>query len=139
MLLRLRRPLRLLWGYIAACLLMGFFLACATAWTMPGIGMPEVFVMTTYFCKVAVIISLLPSLVVIAVFEWRSVRRWTGYAIFGALLSAIAAVFISGGMDHPQAGNLVTVIVCFAILGAACASIYWWIAGRFAGHGAVAN
>lgn len=57
-----------------------------------------------------------------------------GYAIYGALLSAVASVLISGGLGKPQALNLITVVVCFAFLGAASATVYWWIAGRFAGR-----
>ncbi len=41
MILGLRRPMRLLWGYLGACVLMGFVLACVTAWTMPGMAAPE--------------------------------------------------------------------------------------------------
>ena len=132
MLLGLRKPIRLLWGYVAACALMGFVLACVAAWTVPETAAPELFVLTIALTKVAMIVSILPSLVVIPILEWRGMRRWYGYAIFGATLSAVASVLISGGMERPQTLNLITIAVCFAFLGAASATVYWWIAGRFA-------
>ncbi|MBB4241062.1 MULTISPECIES: hypothetical protein [Rhizobium] len=134
MLLGLRKPIRLLWGYVAACALMGFVLACVAAWTVPETAAPELFVLTIALTKVAMIVSILPSLVVIPILEWRGMRRWYGYAIFGATLSAVASVLISGGMERPQTLNLITIFVCFAFLGAASATVYWWIAGRFAGQ-----
>ncbi len=139
MLLGLRKPMRLLWGYIAACALMGFVLACVAAWTIPETAAPELFVLTIALTKVAMIVSILPSLVVIPILEWRGMRRWYGYAIFGAVLSAVASILISGGTERPQTLNLITVAVCFAFLGAACATVYWWIAGRFAGQWSVLN
>ncbi|MDK4739697.1 hypothetical protein QA648_15230 [Rhizobium sp. CB3171] len=137
MLLGLRRPMRLLWGYLGACVLMGFVLACVAAWTMPGTAAPELFALTVMLTKLAMIVSILPSLVVIAIFEWRGMRRWYGYAIYGALLSASASVLISGSVERPQTLNLITIVVCFAFLGAVSATVYWWIAGRFAGRGPV--
>ncbi|MEF0943281.1 hypothetical protein [Rhizobium sp. BR 362] len=137
MLLGLRRPMRLLWGYLGACVLMGFVLACVAAWTMPGTAAPELFVLTVALTKLAMIVSVLPSLVVIAIFEWRGMRRWYGYAIYGAILSASASVLISGGVERPQTLNLITIVVCFAFLGIASATVYWWIAGRFAGRGPI--
>ncbi len=134
MLLGLRRPLRLLWGYLGACVMMGFVLACVSAWTMPGMAAPELLALTVALTKLAMIVSILPSLVVIPVFEWRGMRRWYGYGIYGALLSAAASVLISGSVERPQTLNLITIVVCFAFLGAASATIYWWIAGRFAGR-----
>ncbi len=134
MLLGLRKPMRLLWGYLAACALMGFVLACAAVWTVPETAAPELFVLTIALTKVAMVVSILPSLVVIPILEWRGMRRWYGYAIFGATLSAVASVLISGGMERPQTLNLITVAVCFAFLGMASATVYWWIAGRFAGQ-----
>lgn len=134
MLLGLRRPLRLLWGYVGACVMMGFVLACVAAWTMPGTAAPELFALTIALTKLAMIVSILPSLVVIAIFEWRGMRRWYAYAIYGALLSAVASVLISGAVERPQTLNLITIFVCFAFLGAASATVYWWIAGRFAGR-----
>ncbi|MBB3385890.1 hypothetical protein ACK83U_14505 [Rhizobium sp. WW22] len=139
MLLGLRKPIRLLWGYVAACALMGFVLACVAAWTVPETAAPELFVMTIALTKVAMIVSILPSLVVIPILEWRGMRRWYGYAIFGATLSAVASVLISGGMERPQTLNLITIAVCFAFLGAASATVYWWIAGRFAGQWSTFN
>lgn len=76
MLLGLRRPLRLLWGYLGACVLMGFVLASVAAWTMPGMAAPELFALTVALTKLAMIVSILPSLVVIPLFEWRGMRRW---------------------------------------------------------------
>lgn len=137
MLVALRKPIRLLWGYVAACALMGFVLACVAAWTMPETAAPELFALTIALTKLAMIISILPSLVVISVLEWRGIRRWYGYAIYGAVLSAVASVLISGGFERPHTLNLITILVCFAFLGAASASVYWWIAGRFAGRGPV--
>ncbi|MBN8951842.1 MULTISPECIES: hypothetical protein [unclassified Rhizobium] len=134
MLLGLRKPIRLVWGYVAACALMGFVLACVAAWTVPETAAPELFVLTIALTKVAMIVSILPSLVVIPILEWRGMRRWYGYAIFGAILSAVASILISGGIERPQTLNLITVAVCFAFLGAASATVYWWIAGRFAGR-----
>lgn len=134
MLLGLRKPIRLLWGYLAACALMGFVLACAAVWTVPETAAPELFVLTIALTKVAMVVSILPSLVVIPILEWRGMRQWYGYAIFGATLSAVASVLISGGMERPQTLNLITVAVCFAFLGMASATVYWWIAGRFAGQ-----
>lgn len=134
MLLGLRRPLRLLWGYLGACVMMGFVFACVAAWTMPGTGAPELFALTVALTKLAMIVSILPSLVVIPLFEWRGMRRWYGYAVYGGSLSAAASVLISGSLGKPQALNLITVVVCFALLGAASATVYWWIAGRFAGR-----
>ncbi|AGB72767.1 hypothetical protein RTCIAT899_CH17020 [Rhizobium tropici CIAT 899] len=113
---------------------MGFVLACVAAWTVPETAAPELFVLTIALTKVAMIVSILPSLVVIPILEWRGMRRWYGYAIFGATLSAVASVLISGGMERPQTLNLITIFVCFAFLGAASATVYWWIAGRFAGQ-----
>ncbi|MBB3426873.1 MULTISPECIES: hypothetical protein [Rhizobium] len=139
MLLGLRKPIRLLWGYVAACALMGFVLACVAAWTVPETAAPELFVLTIALTKVAMIVSILPSLVVIPILEWRGMRRWYGYAIFGATLSAVASVLISGGMERPQTLNLITIAVCFAFLGAASATVYWWIAGRFAGQWSTFN
>jgi hypothetical protein len=139
MLLGLRKPIRLLWGYVAACALMGFVLACVAAWTVPETAAPELFVLTVALTKVAMIVSILPSLVVIPILEWRGMRRWYGYAIFGATLSAVASVLISGGMERPQTLNLITIAVCFAFLGAASATVYWWIAGRFAGQWSTFN
>jgi hypothetical protein len=139
MLLGLRKPIRLLWGYVAACALMGFVLACVAAWTVPETAAPELFVLTIALTKVAMIVSILPSLVVIPILEWRRMRRWYGYAIFGATLSAVAFVLISGGMERPQTLNLITIAVCFAFLGAASATVYWWIAGRFAGQWSTFN
>ncbi|HEX8048990.1 hypothetical protein [Rhizobium sp.] len=135
MLLGLRRPLRLLWGYLGACVMMGFVLACACTRVFPDMAAPELFALTIALTKLAMTVSILPSLVVISVFEWRGVRRWYGYAIFGSLLSAVASVLISGIVERPQPLNLVTItiVVCFACLGAASATVYWWIAGRFAG------
>ncbi|MEZ2223038.1 hypothetical protein [Rhizobium sp. RCC_161_2] len=133
MLLRLRRPLRLLWGYLGACVMMGFVLACVGAWTMPGTAAPELFALTVALTKLVMIVSILPSLIVIPVFEWRGMHRWYGYAIYGATLSAVASVLISGSVERPQTLNLITIVVCFAFLGAASATVYWWIAGRFAG------
>ncbi|QND48642.1 hypothetical protein HB780_23990 [Rhizobium lusitanum] len=133
MLLVLRRPIRLLWGYLGACVMMGFVLACVAAWTMPGTGGPELIALTIALTKLAMIVSILPSLVVIPVFEWRGMRRWYGYAVYGALLSAVASVLISGSAERPQPFNLITVVICFAFLGATSATVYWWIAGRFAG------
>ncbi|MGY5779874.1 hypothetical protein [Rhizobium sp. LEGMi135b] len=130
MLLGLRKPIRLLWGYLAACALMGFVLACVAAYTLPGSGAPELFVLTIEMTKAAMIVSILPSLVVIPIMEWRGVRRWFGYAIYGAVLSAVASILISGSMEKPQTLNLITIAVCFAFLGAACATVYWLIAGR---------
>ena len=130
MLLGLRKPIRLLWGYLAACALMGFVLACVAAYTLPGAGVPELFALTVEMTKAAMIVSILPSLVVIPIMEWRGMRRWYGYAIFGATLSAVASILISGGVERPQTLNLITVAVCFAFLGAACATVYWLIAGR---------
>ncbi|GAC1044011.1 hypothetical protein [Rhizobium sp. No.120] len=130
MLLGLRKPIRLLWGYLAACALMGFVLACVAAYTLPGTGVPELFALTIEMTKAAMIVSFLPSLVVIPIMEWRGMRRWYGYAIFGATLSAVASILISGGVERPQALNLITIAVCFAFLGAACATVYWLIAGR---------
>jgi len=137
MLVRLRRPIRLLWGYLAACALMGFVLACVAAWTMPETAAPEVFALTIALTKLAMIVSVLPSIVVIPILEWLGMRRWYGYAIYGAVLSAVASVLISGGIERPQPLNLITIAICFAFLGAASATVYWWIAGRFAGRGAV--
>ncbi|KAA1179411.1 hypothetical protein FP026_17735 [Rhizobium tropici] len=134
MLLGLRKPIRLLWGYVAACVLMGFVLACAAVWTVPETAAPELFVLTVGLTKVAMIVSILPSLVVIPILEWRRVRRWYGYAIYGASLSAVASILISGGVERPQTLNLITIAVCFAFLGMASATVYWWIAGRFAGR-----
>jgi hypothetical protein len=131
MFLGLRRPLRLLWGYLGACVMMGFVLACVAACTMPGTGAPELFALTIALTKLAMTVSILPSLVVISVFEWRGMHRWYGYAIFGGLLSAVASVLISGIVERPQP---ITIVVCFAFLGAAGATVYWWIAGRFAGR-----
>lgn len=139
MLLGLRKPIRLLWGYVAACALMGFVLACVAAWTVPETAAPELFVLTIALTKVAMIVSILPSLVVIPILEWRGMRRWYGYAIFGATLSAVASVLISGGIERPQTLNLITIAVCFAFLGAASATVYWWIAGRFAGQWSTFN
>ena len=139
MLQRARRPLRLVWGYVGACIFMAFALACAAAWTMPGVAVPEVFVMTAWLTRLVFIVGILPSVIAIAIFEWRSVRRWSAYVIFGALFSAIAAIIISGGLENPKAVDLATVAIDFALLGAASATIYWWIAGRFAGRGAIAQ
>ncbi|AYG67683.1 MULTISPECIES: hypothetical protein [unclassified Rhizobium] len=139
MLLGLRKPIRLLWGYLAACVLMGFVLACAAAWTVPETAAPELFVLTVALTKVALIVSILPSLVVIPILEWRRVRRWYGYAIYGAILSAVASILISGGVERPQTLNLITIAVCFAFLGTASATVYWWIAGRFAGRCSMLN
>lgn len=134
MLVALRKPMRLLWGYVAACALMGFVLACVAAWTVPETAAPEVFALTIALTKLAMIVSILPSLVVIPVLEWRGIRRWYGYAIYGAVLSAVASVLISGSVERPHTLNLITILVCFAFLGAASATVYWWIAGRFAGR-----
>ncbi|NEI70589.1 hypothetical protein GR212_13485 [Rhizobium lusitanum] len=130
MLLGLRKPIRLLWGYVAACALMGFVLACVAAYTLPGTGVPELLALTVEMTKAAMIVSILPSLVVIPIMEWRGVRRWFGYAIYGAALSTVASILISGAMEKPQPLNLITIAVCFAFLGAACATVYWLIAGR---------
>ncbi|NKJ06187.1 hypothetical protein [Rhizobium sp. SG741] len=139
MLVGLRKPIRLLWGYVAACALMGFVLACVAAWTVPETAAPELFVLTIALTKLAMIVSILPSLIVIPILEWRGMRRWYGYAIYGAVLSAVASILISGGVEKPQTLNLITIAVCFAFLGAASATVYWWIAGRFAGRGPVLN
>ncbi|NKJ38289.1 hypothetical protein [Rhizobium sp. SG570] len=139
MLVGLRKPIRLLWGYVAACALMGFVLACVAAWTVPETAPPELFVLTIALTKLAMIVSILPSLIVIPILEWRGMRRWYGYAIYGAVLSAVASILISGGVEKPQTLNLITIAVCFAFLGAASATVYWWIAGRFAGRGPVLN
>ena len=139
MLLGLRKPIRLLWGYVAACALMGFVLACVAAWTVPETAAPELFVLTIALTKLAMIVSILPSLIVIPILEWRGMRRWYGYAIYGAVLSAVASILISGGVEKPQTLNLITIAVCFAFLGAVSATVYWWIAGRFAGRGPVLN
>ena len=130
MLLGLRKPIRLLWGYVAACALMGFVLACVAAYTLPGTGVPELLALTVEMTKAAMIVSILPSLVVIPIMEWRGVRRWFGYALYGAALSTVASILISGAMEKPQPLNLITIAVCFAFLGAACATVYWLIAGR---------
>lgn len=137
MLVGLRKPIRLLWGYVAACALMGFVLACVAVWTVPEPAAPELFVLTIALTKLAMIVSILPSLVVIPILEWRGMRRWYGYAIYGAVLSAVASILISGSVERPQTLNLITIAVCFAFLGAASATVYWWIAGRFAGRGPV--
>ncbi|NLR99179.1 hypothetical protein HGP17_20355 [Rhizobium sp. P38BS-XIX] len=134
MLVGLRKPIRLLWGYVAACALMGFVLASVAAWTVPETAAPELFVLTIALTKVAMIVSILPTLVVIPILEWRGMRRWYGYAIFGAILSAVASILISGGIERPHTLNLITIAVCFAFLGAGSATVYWWIAGRFAGR-----
>lgn len=134
MLVALRKPIRLLWGYVAACALMGFVLACVAAWTVPETAAPELFALTIALTKLAMIVSILPSLVVIPVLEWRGIRRWYGYGIYGAVLSAAASVLISGSLERPHTLNLITILVCFAFLGAASATVYWWIAGRFAGR-----
>ncbi|SCB15003.1 hypothetical protein [Rhizobium lusitanum] len=139
MLVGLRKPIRLLWGYVAACALMGFVLACVAAWTVPETAAPELFVLTIALTKLAMIVSIVPSLIVIPILEWRGMRRWYGYAIYGAVLSAVASILISGGVEKPQTLNLITIAVCFAFLGAASATVYWWIAGRFAGRGPVLN
>ncbi|MBM7048920.1 MULTISPECIES: hypothetical protein [Rhizobium] len=139
MLVGLRKPIRLLWGYVAACALMGFVLACVAAWTVPETAAPELFVLTVALTKLAMIVSILPSLIVIPILEWRGMRRWYGYAIYGAVLSAVASILISGGVERPQTLNLITIAVCFSFLGAASATVYWWIAGRFAGRGPVLN
>lgn len=139
MLVGLRKPIRLLWGYVAACALMGFVLACVAAWTVPETAAPELFVLTVALTKLAMIVSILPSLIVIPILEWRGMRRWYGYAIYGAALSAVASILISGGVEKPQTLNLIAIAVCFAFLGAASATVYWWIAGRFAGRGPVLN
>lgn len=131
MLLGLRKPIRLLWGYVAACALMGFVLACVAAYTLPGTGVPELLALTVEMTKAAMIVSILPSLVVIPIMEWRGVRRWFGYAIYGAVLSTVASILISGAVEKPQPLNLITIAVCFAFLGAACATVYWLIAGRY--------
>ena len=134
MLIALRKPIRLLWGYVAACALMGFVLACVAAWTVPDTAAPELFALTIALTKLAMIVSILPSLVVIPVLEWRGIRRWYGYAIYGAILSAVASVLISGSVERPHTLHLITIVVCFAFLGAASGMVYWWIAGRFAGR-----
>ncbi|WP_037149081.1 hypothetical protein [Rhizobium freirei] len=134
MLVGLRKPIRLLWGYVAACALMGFVLACVAAWTMPDTAAPELFALTIALTKLAMIVSILPSIVIIPILEWRGMRRWYGYAIYGAVLSAVASILISGSMEGPRTLNVITIVVCFAFLGAVSATVYWWIAGRFAGR-----
>ncbi|MGG6894059.1 MULTISPECIES: hypothetical protein [Rhizobium] len=137
MLVGLRKPIRLLWGYVAACAMMGFVLACVAAWTMPDTAAPELFALTIALTKLAMIVSILPSIVIILILEWLGMRRWYGYAIYGAVLSAVASILISGSVERPQTLNLITIVVCFAFLGAVSATVYWWIAGRFAGRRAV--
>lgn len=137
MLLGMRRPLRIATGYLCACAVAGIILGAIVTARVPGNTVREilpVFLATTIFMtRIVAIAGLIPSAVAIAIFEWRGERRWGRYAIFGALLAAVVSIVIS--VIPAQSGLLssATIICGSALLGLLAATVYWRIAGLFAG------
>jgi hypothetical protein len=139
MLLRLRKPLRIVTGYVCACLVAGCLLAGVIVAKLPEATVREIvpglFGATVAMARVAGIVGLIPSALVIAIFEWRAERRWLVHAAYGAVLAAAAALIISDVLANPRISDMAIVIGGSVLLGAASATVYWWIAGRFAGKG----
>ena len=139
--LGLRRPLRIVTGYVAACLVAGALLAAVIVALLPDKSpseiVPAFFAATVAMARIAGIVALLPSVLVLGILEWRAERRWFIYAAFGAVLAAAAGIVISGAMAVGGAGNPLVIILGSALLGAVSLTAYWRIAGRFAGRSAV--
>ncbi|MEZ2129869.1 MULTISPECIES: hypothetical protein [unclassified Sinorhizobium] len=137
MLLSMRRPLRITTGYLCACAVTGIILGAIVTARVPGNTLREilpVFLATAIFMtRIVAIASLIPSAVAIAIFEWRSERRWGPYAIFGALLSAAVSIVISVIPSQPGLLPSAAIVCGSALLGLLAATIYWGIAGRFSG------
>jgi hypothetical protein len=138
MLLRLRRPLRIATAYIGACLVSGLMLAALIVTKLPDTSareiLPGLFAATLAMARVSGIVSLLPSMIVIAILEWRAERRWIIYAAFGAILAIAASLIVSDALAARQSFDIAVVAGSAAVLGIASASVYWWIAGRLAGR-----
>jgi hypothetical protein len=138
MLLRMRRPLRIATAYVGACLVSGLLLATIIVAKLPDTSarevLPGLFGATIAMARVSGIVGLLPSIVVIAILEWRAERRWIIYAVFGAILAIAASFIVSDALAAPRLLDMAAVAGGAAALGIASASVYWWIAGRQAGR-----
>jgi hypothetical protein len=134
MLLQLRRPLRIVTAYVCACLAAGLLLSVIVVAKLPEASirevLPGIFGAALALARIAGIVGLLPSIIAIAVFEWRGERRWSVQAAFAACLAAVACVVISGVLARPDFSDLVAVIGGGGLLGVASGSVYWAIAGR---------
>lgn len=137
MLLGMRRPLRIATGYLCACIVAGIVLGAIVTAGVPGNTVREIlpaFVATAIFMtRIVAIAGLIPSAVAIAIFEWRSERRWPAYAIFGALLAAVVSIVISVIPSEHSFPSAATIVGGSALLGLLAATVYWRIAGRFSG------
>jgi hypothetical protein len=137
MLLRLRRPLRIVTAYVGACLVSGLMLAALIVTKLPDPSarevVPNLFGATIAMARISGIIGLIPSAIMIAILEWRAERRWPIYATFGAILAIAASLIISDALVAPQVTNLFVTIFGSVLLGVVSATAYWWIAGRLAG------
>ncbi|TCR90079.1 hypothetical protein [Rhizobium sp. BK376] len=137
MLLRLRRPLRIVTAYVGACLVSGLMLAALIVTKLPDPSarevVPNLFGATIAMARISGIIGLIPSAIMIAILEWRAERRWPIYATFGAILAIAASLIISDALVAPQVTNLFVTIFGSVLLGLVSATAYWWIAGRLAG------
>jgi hypothetical protein len=138
MLLRLRRPLRIVTAYVGACLVSGLMLATLIVTKLSDASareiLPGLFGATIAMARISGIIGLVPSAIMIAILEWRAERRWIVYAVFGAILAIVASLIISDALAIPQVLSLLVTVGGSALLGIVSATVYWWIAGRVAGR-----
>jgi hypothetical protein len=138
LLLFLRRPLRIVTAYVCAAFTAGLMLAAVVVAQLPDHSMREVLPgllgAGLALTRVAAIVGFIPAIVVIAVSEWRSERRWWAYSISTACFSTAAAAIISEALTMPiDALNAVVTLGGSAVLGAVSGWVYWRVAGRFAG------
>lgn len=137
MLLWMRRPLRIVTGYVCACAVAGIVLGAIVTVRVPGETVREILPVflaaTVFMTRVVAIAGLIPSAIAVAIFEWKGYRRWRAYAAFGALLAAVVSIMISVVPSQPGLLRSATIVCGSALLGLLAATVYWRIAGRSAG------
>lgn len=132
-----KRLLVILFGYLGACLVAGFFLTYGMlAFGMKGPGrsveLSTLLFVTPFSAILAFYFSVLPSVILIFLWEAFGRRDWFSYALGGGVSGFLIAAFVQFPMEPDAVYNGLggpAVVAAGIVAGTA----YWLFAGRGAG------
>ena len=135
--------LRVLFGFLAACLAVGFV---QVAFVMPPaeiLAMPdnvmsdrlaEAGMLTLVAATQSAVFAAPFALVAAAIAEWQAIRGWIFHAFVGLVICGVgmASLYLAAGDSEPTIANFYAGSA-FGLAGIIGGTIYWLFAGRFSG------
>lgn len=137
--------LRVLFGFLAACFVVGlvqvgFVMPPAEIWAMPENAiydrLGDASVLTMVAATQSAVFAAPFALVAAAIAEWQGIRSFLFYVLVGFAICAagLVALHLAAADNEPTIANAYA-ISAFGISGFFGGAVYWLLAGRLSGEG----